>query len=63
MTISDNILLGPETLRVSLNGIVVGDIVVNPGDASKVATFNVRFVNPKNSSRDIGTNFYNEGKH
>ncbi|TLD40300.1 MAG: Membrane-type matrix metallopeptidase-1 [Candidatus Jettenia ecosi] len=63
LTISDNILLGPETLRVSLNGIVVGDIVVNPGDVSKVATFNVRFVNPKEKSRDIGTNFYNEGKH
>ena len=61
LTISDNTLIVPETLRVSLNGIVLGDIVVNPGDTSKIATFDVNFINPKNSTRDVGSNFYNKG--
>lgn len=65
LAIADNILGSSETLRVSMNGRVLGDIVVNPGDAAKVATFAVNppFVNPYRNARDIGANNYNDGKH
>jgi hypothetical protein len=63
MTITDNGLTAPETLRVSINGIVLGDIVVSPRNTSKVATFSTNFVNPANNTRDVGANLYNRAPH
>lgn len=63
LAITNNTLTGSETLRVSMNGIVLGDIVVSPGESSKVGTFSVNFVNPACNTRDVGSNLYNNGKH
>ena len=63
LTISDNILASASvTLRVSMNGRVLGNIVVSPGNVSKVATFNLNppFVNPSGGSRREGENVYNK---
>lgn len=63
LNIKNNSLGESATLRASMNGIVLGNIVVNPGDTTETGTFNVNFVNPKFNSRDLGSNIYNEGKH
>jgi hypothetical protein len=63
LNITDNVLSAPETLRVSMNGKVLGDIVVNPGDVLKTGTFATHFTNPANNTRDVGANLYNDGKN
>lgn len=64
IALANNILAGDsETVRVSLNGQVLGDIVINPGDVAKNATYNVHFVNPVFRARAFGENIYNDGKH
>lgn len=63
MTISNNVLTDPETVRLSLNGQVLGDIVINPGDVAKSATYPVHFVNPSLKAQAFGENIYNDGKH
>ena len=77
LNITDNVMSGlSETLRASMNGIVLGDMVVNPGDVGfKTFTFNLNgtgdgiggthppFVNPSQNTRDIGRNHYNEAPH
>ena len=65
LTISDNSLAQQLILRVSMNGRVLGDIVVNPGDGVKLASFalNPPFVNPGGASRVIGENVYNKATH
>jgi hypothetical protein len=66
LSITDNVLAGASVvLRVSMNGRVLGSIVVNPGDVAKVATFtlNPPFVNPAGGSRREGENVYNKATH
>jgi hypothetical protein len=63
LTITNNVLTVPATLRASMNGVIVGDIVINPGDAAKVAFFNTAFVNPANTTRDVGANLYGQAPH
>lgn len=61
-TITDNTLAQNLTLRVSMNGRVLGDVVITPGIASKTATFalNPAYVNPGSTTRRDGENFYNK---
>lgn len=63
MNITNNVLTAPATLALSLNGLKVGDITVNPGDAAKTVSFPVHFVNPASASRDTASNLYNDSKH
>jgi len=65
LTISNNVLSAPAVLRVSMNGRVLGDVVVNPGDGVKLAVFglNPPFVNPAPASRGVGENVYNRATH
>jgi hypothetical protein len=63
MAITNNGLSAPATLAVSLNGLLAGVITVNPGDANKVVTFPVHFVNPVSAVRDVGSNLYNDSRH
>ena len=63
LTITNNVLTAPATLALSMNGLKVGDITVNPGDASKTVSFPVHFVNPAQKTRDVGSNLYNDSKH
>lgn len=63
MTITNNVLTAPATLALSMNGLKVGDITINPGDASKTVSFPVHFVNPVSASRDVGSNLYNDAEH
>jgi hypothetical protein len=63
MTITNNALAAPATLAVSLNGLLAGNITVNPGDANKIVTFAVHFVNPVSAVRDVGSNLYNDSRH
>jgi Matrixin len=66
LNITDNILtLTPVTLRVSMNGRILGNIVVAPGNAVKVGNFllNPPFVNPSGGSRREGENVYNKSTH
>jgi Matrixin len=63
LNITDNILtLTPVTLRVSMNGRVLGNIVVAPGNLVKVGNFPLSppFVNPAGGSRREGENVYNK---
>jgi hypothetical protein len=62
LAITDNVLAGANvTLRFSMNGRVLGTVVVSPGNLAKSATFtlNPPFVNPAGSSRHEGENPYN----
>ncbi len=63
MTVSNNVLTAPATLVLSINGLKVGDITVNPGNAVKDLTFPVHFVNPAGNTRDDASNLYNDSKH
>lgn len=65
LNISNNTLTEALFLRVSMNGRVLGDIVVNPGDLNKLGVFNLNppFVNPGGASRVIGENVYNRATH
>jgi hypothetical protein len=66
LSITDNVLAGASVvLRVSMNGRVLGSIVVAPGNVAKVATFtlNPPFVNPAGGSRREGENVYNKATH
>jgi hypothetical protein len=63
LNITDNVLtLTPVTLKVSMNGRVLGNIVVAPGNVVKVGNFvlNPAFVNPFGGSRREGENVYNK---
>jgi hypothetical protein len=64
-TISNNSLTSPARLRASMNGRVIGDITINPGNAVKVVSFNLTppFVNPYPTSRGVGENVYNTNVH
>jgi Matrixin len=65
LTITDNALTAPAVLRASMNGRVLGDIGVNPGDGIKVVSFapNPPFVNPAGADRREGENVYNKATH
>jgi hypothetical protein len=65
LTISNNVLTAPATLRVSMNGRVLGDFNVNPGDGVKLVSFglNPPFVNPAGGDRREGENVYNQASH
>ena len=63
LNITDNVLnLASVTLRVSMNGRFLGNIVVSPGNVVKVGNFllNPPFVNPAGGSRREGENVYNK---
>ena len=62
LTITDNGLTQPAVLRASMNGRVLGDFSVNPGDGVKVVAFalNPPFVNPAGNDRREGENVYNK---
>jgi hypothetical protein len=63
LNITDNVLnLASVTLKVSMNGRVLGTIVVSPGNVVKVANFllNPPFVNPAGGTRREGENVYNK---
>jgi hypothetical protein len=64
LNITDNVLVAPATvtLRVSMNGRVLGNIIVSPGNVVKTTTFNLNppFVNPNGGSRREGENAYNK---
>jgi hypothetical protein len=50
-------------LRISVNGIVVGDVTLKSTDgAAKTVSFPVRFSNFTNGSLDIGANVYNNSR-
>jgi hypothetical protein len=62
--ITDNALTPTASLplRISVNGIVVGDVTLKSTDgAAKTVSFPVRFSNFTNGSLDIGANTYNNG--
>jgi hypothetical protein len=67
LSITDNVLNGGGTvnLRFSMNGRVLGNIVVAAGQALRTVAFalNPPFVNPAGSSRRDGENFYNRATH
>ena len=66
LNITNNVLTAPLTLRASMNGRVLGDFNVNPGDgAGKLVIFNLTppFVNPAGNSRREGENVYNRSPH
>jgi hypothetical protein len=62
LTITDNVLASASvTLRFSMNGRVLGDVVVGPGQLAKSVAFGLTppFVNPAGGSRREGENTYN----
>jgi hypothetical protein len=66
LTITDNVLAGANvTLRFSMNGRVLGNVVVTPGILAKSATFvlDPPFVNPAGGTRREGENAYNKAAH
>ena len=63
MTITDNSLTTPATLALSMNGLKVGDVIINPGDSIKTVSFPVHFVNPPGATRNNASNLYNDAKH
>ena len=65
LTITNNSLTAPARLRASMNGRVLGDITVNPGDGVKLVSFalNPPFVNPAGGDRREGENVYNKATH
>jgi hypothetical protein len=65
LTISDNTLTQAAILRASLNGRVLGDFAINPGEAAKLVSFSLNppFVNPGSASRAVGENVYNKATH
>ncbi len=63
LNITNNALTAPATLALSMNGLKVGDITINPGDGVKNVSFPVHFVNPANKSRDTASNLYNDSRH
>jgi Matrixin len=60
---NNSLTLTPVTLKVSMNGRVLGNIVVAPGNVVKVGNFLLSppFVNPAGGSRREGENVYNKG--
>lgn len=63
LNLTDNTLTSPETLAVSMNGIKLGDVTVNPGDTTLVVPLTTHFVNPAQTSRDLGSNVFNSAPH
>jgi hypothetical protein len=63
MNLSNNILANPQTLALSINGLKVGEITINPGDVVKNLSFPIHFVNPVTTARDTASNLYNDSKH
>jgi hypothetical protein len=63
LALSNNILTVPATLKASMNGVLIGNITVNPGDTVKNVLFNVHFVNPTSNTRDVGANIYGTAPH
>jgi hypothetical protein len=63
LTITNNVLTAPLQLRASLNGKVLGDIQIDPGNATKTVTFPVHFVNPFLKAKDLGSNIYGDVLH
>ena len=65
LTIANNGLTAPARLRASMNGRVLGDFNVNPGDGVKLVSFalNPPFVNPAGANRREGENVYNKATH
>ena len=61
--ITNNVLTVPATLVASINGKVVGQIVVNPGDTTKSVSLPFAFVQPTTATRDLGANVYGEATH
>jgi hypothetical protein len=61
LNITDNVLTSSVRLQVSMNGRLLGTILVSPGNVVKVATFtlNPPFVNPAGGTRREGENVYN----
>jgi hypothetical protein len=63
LAVTDNVLTVPATVQVSMNGIALGDVVVNPGDAVKSVSFPTAFVRPTTNTRDLGANVYGHAPH
>ena len=51
------------TLALSMNGLKVGDVIINPGQSIKTVSFPVHFVNPPGATRNNASNLYNDAKH
>jgi len=63
LTITDNSLTKPQVLALSLNGLKVGEVAVNPGDITRTESFALNFVNPTTRTRDTGSNLYNRSAY
>jgi hypothetical protein len=63
MNIAENFLSEPAKLALSMNGLKIGDITINPGENTKTVSFPVHFVNPPSNTRNNASNLYNDAKH
>jgi len=63
LAITNNTLTSNGTLMVSMNGVKLGNITINPGNTSKAVAFSTVFVNPSSITRDVGANLYGQAPH
>jgi hypothetical protein len=65
LTVTNNVLTVPAVLVASVNGLVLGEVTVNPGDASVIANFptNLSFPRYQDSLPSGGQWHYNRTRH